>query len=156
MKTFKEYLQEAVEATTRQNMIHLQKMDDVAFIDFAHKLKRETGGKLQDIKVSLKVDGAGCLKHDTKIETLEYGTLNISDIVENEIACHVKSFNGEEITFEQVTGYRVLEESDDWYEIELEDGSTLTLTGNHPVFLTELKCFRRTDELIVGDEVFKD
>ena len=59
MKSFKQYLQEAVEATARQNMIHLQKMDDVAFIDFAHKLKRETGGMLQDIKVSLKVDGGG-------------------------------------------------------------------------------------------------
>ncbi len=156
MLSFKDYLKESIVATTRQGMVHLQKMPDIEFVEFIRSIKHELGGKLENMRVSLKVDGAGCLKHDTKIETLEYGTLNISDIVENEIACHIKSFNGEEITFEQVTGYRVLEESNDWYEIELEDGSTLTLTGNHPVFLKDLNCYRRTDELVEGDEVFKD
>lgn len=59
MKSFKEFLQEAAIATARQNMIHLQKMDDVDFIDFVKRLKRTSGGRLQDLKVSLKVDGGG-------------------------------------------------------------------------------------------------
>jgi hypothetical protein len=59
MISFKEYLAEAVAITSRQNMIHLQKMDDADFIDFAKRLKRETNGVIRDVKVSLKVDGGG-------------------------------------------------------------------------------------------------
>ena len=58
MKSFTQYLKEAV-ATKRQNMLHLQKMKDEEFIEFVRKVKSEMGGKLADVKVSLKVDGAG-------------------------------------------------------------------------------------------------
>ena len=30
-----------------------------------------------------------------------------------------------------------------WYEIELEDGTTLRLTGNHRVYLPEKHCYRK-------------
>lgn len=59
MKTFKSYLTEAVEASTRQNMLHLQKMKDEEFIEFVRKIKNEMNGKLAGLKVSLKVDGGG-------------------------------------------------------------------------------------------------
>ena len=38
-----------------------------------------------------------------------------------------------------------------WFEIELENGTKIKLTGNHKVYLPELKCYRRVDEL-KGDE----
>ena len=59
MKSFAQYLKEEAVATKRQNMLHLQKMKDEEFIDFVRKVKNEMGGKLADVKVSLKVDGAG-------------------------------------------------------------------------------------------------
>ena len=59
MKSFAQYLKEDAVATTRQNMLHLQKMKDEEFIEFIRKVKNEMSGKLKDLKVSLKVDGAG-------------------------------------------------------------------------------------------------
>lgn len=59
MKSFTQYLKEEAVATKRQNMLHLQKMKDEEFIEFVRKVKNEMGGKLADVKVSLKVDGAG-------------------------------------------------------------------------------------------------
>lgn len=59
MKSFTQYLKEEAVATKRQNMLHLQKMKDEEFIEFVRKVKSEMGGKLADVKVSLKVDGAG-------------------------------------------------------------------------------------------------
>lgn len=59
MKKFKTFLNEAVEASKRQNMLHLQKMKDEEFIEFIRKIRTEMNGKLADMKVSLKVDGGG-------------------------------------------------------------------------------------------------
>ena len=59
MKNFKDYLKESVEASKRQNMLHLQKMKEEEFIEFIRKIKTEMNGKLADLKVSLKVDGGG-------------------------------------------------------------------------------------------------
>ena len=59
MKSFKAYLKEEVETSRRQNILHLQKMKDEEFVQFIRKIKSEMGGKLADLKVSLKVDGGG-------------------------------------------------------------------------------------------------
>lgn len=59
MKSFKAYLKESVEASKRQNILHLQKMKDEEFIEFVRKIKNEMNGKLANLKVSLKVDGGG-------------------------------------------------------------------------------------------------
>lgn len=58
MKTFREFITEIV-ATKRQNMIHLQKMKDIEYIEFVKEIKSKVGGKLDDIKITLKVDGLG-------------------------------------------------------------------------------------------------
>jgi hypothetical protein len=95
----------------------------------------------------------GCADKDTEIETLEHGTLTISEIVENKIPCHVKSMNVKtgDISFESVEGYSQDPNEGDWYELEMED-AVVVLTGNHPVWLPELKCYRRVDQL-KGDEI---
>jgi len=102
----------------------------------------------EDIEVSEK-----CLDGDTIIETLEFGDKIISDIVDNNLQCHVKSFDidSNEIVFKRIIGRAVQENNDDWYEIELEDGKTVIVTGNHGVYLPELKCFRETKNLQPGD-----
>lgn len=60
MLSFRDFLVEQEVATsTRQNMLHLQKMKDEEFIEFILDVKNAMGGKLKNIGVSLKVDGAG-------------------------------------------------------------------------------------------------
>lgn len=53
------FFENEVAATTRSNMLHLQKMTDTAFIQFVQDVKQNLQGKLQGIPVSLKVDGLG-------------------------------------------------------------------------------------------------
>jgi hypothetical protein len=50
---------EDVQATTRAGMMHLQKMSDVEFIQFVQNVAQTMQGQLKNLKVSLKVDGAG-------------------------------------------------------------------------------------------------
>lgn len=45
----------------------------------------------------------------------------------------------------------MIPEDGEWYEIELEDGRKITITGNNPVWIPELNAYRRVDELN-GDE----
>lgn len=59
IRSFKQHLVEDVMATTRQNMLHLQKMKDVEFIDFVQSVSSVMKGKIKDIKVALKIDGLG-------------------------------------------------------------------------------------------------
>lgn len=53
------FFENEVAATTRSNMLHLQKMTDTAFVQFVQDVKQNLQGKLQGIPVSLKVDGLG-------------------------------------------------------------------------------------------------
>lgn len=62
MKPFNEYMTEDISdvvETRRQNMIHFQDMKPVEFINFLREIKDTMGGKLQDLKTVMKVDGIG-------------------------------------------------------------------------------------------------
>ena len=55
-----ESLQEQdVVPTKRQGIMHLQKMNDIEFVQFVRSLKTELQGKLTDVQMNLKVDGLG-------------------------------------------------------------------------------------------------
>lgn len=100
-----------------------------------------------------KIDG--CVDGSTVLETLEFGNKTIREIVDNRLDCHVKGlFHGKnEVIFSRVLGFSVEDNVDkQWFEIELENGQKLRLTGNHKVWLPELECYRRVDQLN-GDEV---
>lgn len=104
--------------------------------------------------VSIKIDG--CLSKDALIKTKEFGYKTIKYIVENKLSCKVLSYNTKtkRQEYKTILNYfenRELNEEVQWYEIETEDGKTLKLTGNHKVFLPELNCWRRVDQLS-GDE----
>ena len=103
---------------------------------------------------SIKVDG--CLSGDTLIKTKEFNLKTIKYIVENKLNCSVLSYNlkTKKNEYKKVINYfkdRILSELIIWYEIETENGQVLKLTGNHRVFLPELNCWRRVDEL-TGEE----
>lgn len=54
-----ESISEDVKASPRQGIQHLEKMNDLEFINFVKQLKHQMQGKLNSIKMTLKVDGLG-------------------------------------------------------------------------------------------------
>lgn len=107
---------------------------------------------------SRKLDG--CVSGDTLI-TMENGKrIPIKEIVESKIEGKVQTYNPEtgKIEFNKILNHMknmddINESKHQWYEIELDDGRKIRLTGNHKVFIPELGCYRRVDEL-TGDESF--
>lgn len=111
-----------------------------------------------DTVVDISVKEHGCVDGDSIVNTLEYGDLKIRDIVEQRIPCRVKAYDidKQEIVYVSIDDYYLLRNDGEWYEIELENGETLLITGNNPVWMPELNCYRRTDELKVGDVLLID
>lgn len=95
----------------------------------------------------------GCVADDTIIETLEFGKLTIKEIYDQRLVCHIKAFDfdANEIVFVPIDQYYFLPDDGEWYEIELEDGRTIQITGNNPVWLPELNCYRKVEDLSTDD-----
>ena len=112
----------------------------------------------QDDEVYISCKLHGCVEENTIINTLEYGDLTIKEIVDKKLDCKIKAYDVEtnEITYVSIDDYYLLKNDGEWYEIELEDGRKIHITGNNPVWLPELNCYRRTDQLKVGDELLID
>lgn len=99
-----------------------------------------------------KIDG--CCDEETVLET-DIGEITIKEICDKKIKCKVKAFdfiNNKEI-FTNVIDYSIKENNDDWYEIELENGIKIKLTGNHKVWITNLNCYRCVKDLNKDDDV---
>lgn len=96
----------------------------------------------------------GCLSADTIVEFEDGSFEKISDVVSLKIDKKIKCFNLEsgEIEFKNILNWMknlsdVNEKEVVWYEIEVESGQKLLLTGNHRVWVENLGCYRRVDEL---------
>lgn len=108
--------------------------------------------------ISAKIDG--CVDGGTLLKTKSHGILSIEEMVKNKIDCKVLSFNEKtkRKEYKKVLNYfenRNIEEQIEWFEITTENGKTLKLTGNHKVFLPELQCWRRVDELTVDEKLME-
>ena len=102
--------------------------------------------KNRRIIVTEKLDGENCVDKNTIIET-DSGERTIRELCDSgEKHIKVASYNELEnkIEFKEILKYHDnLSDQDEWYEIELEDGTTLRLTGNHRVYLPEKHCYRK-------------
>lgn len=105
-----------------------------------------------DVIYSCKIHG--CVSGDTLIDT-DMGKIPISKLVDERIQCNVLSFSHEnkKTEYQPVTDWMNtgVDPNTQWFELILEDGSTLKITGNHPVFLPAINAYRRVDQLVVGD-----
>jgi hypothetical protein len=129
--------------------------------EFSVALADKYEPKLVDWKdgwyVSRKIDG--CVDYHTLVEFDNGDILSIGFVVENKINGNVKSYNHKtgQIEYKPIINHMhnledISEKSQtQWYEIVLENGQSLKITGNDTVYLPELKCYRRVDELN-GDE----
>lgn len=111
---------------------------------------------LKDIKtgdeliLTLKVHG--CVHYDTLIDT-DQGVKKIGEIVDKKIDCKIlaRDLEEQEDVYVYIDDFYKVSNDGEWYEIEFEDGRTLTITGNNPVWLPEENIYRRVDELVIGD-----
>jgi len=108
----------------------------------------------REVVVTEKMDGENCLDENTLIDT-EDGKKTIRWICETKYSGKVKSYNIEtdEIKWNKILNWSILENINDWYEIELENGIIIILTGNERIWLPELMCYRRVDELNGNEEI---
>ena len=102
-----------------------------------------------------KTDEERCCDENTLIET-EEGQKTIKEICENKYRGKIKTFNinQNKIDWENIYNHSVLENNYDWYEIELENGEKIKLTGNHRIWIPSLMCWRMVQDLIGNEDVF--
>lgn len=91
----------------------------------------------------------GCVDASTIINTLEHGDLTIKEIVDKKLSVHIKSLDTKtgDIIYVPIDEHYFVPNDGEWFLIELEDGTTITITGNNPVWLPEIQAYRRVDEL---------
>lgn len=96
----------------------------------------------------------GCLDGGTMIDTID-GQKTIRDIFDTKYSGGILCYNHgtNQLEFKNITDYMATADKKEWFEVELEDGHLIRLTGNHRVWLPELQCYRRADELVNGDSV---
>ena len=101
-----------------------------------------------------KMDGENCLEENTLLKTEFDGYKTIKWICENKyngkVLCYDIYTDKEE--YEDILNWQILENNDDWYEIILDNNKSIILTGNHYVWLNDLKCYRRVSDLKEGDD----
>lgn len=98
----------------------------------------------------------GCVSYDTLINT-NIGNIEIGKIVDNKLDCCVLSYNEKNKTLEYKTILNYMcfenEKTTEWFEITLTNNKTIKITGEHPVYLPKLKCWRQVKDLQEEDIV---
>jgi len=97
----------------------------------------------------------GCCDGDTTLVTTD-GEVTIREICDSKFSGKVLGFchTTNKQKFTQIKAHSVKESPNvEWYELELEDGKKIKLTGNHRVWVKNLNCYRRVDELRQKDEL---
>jgi hypothetical protein len=102
--------------------------------------------------VQEKVDG--CCDADTILITRN-GPKTIREICEEEEQIEILAYNidTEENVWTKALAFSIQRNNNDWFEIEIENGETIRLTGNHYIWLPNYKCYRQVKNLKVGDDI---
>jgi hypothetical protein len=104
--------------------------------------------ELQGSDMYITEKAEGCLSENSVLET-EHGFKTIKYICDSKYKGKIKSYNTDthQIVFSKIINHFIYENKNDWYEIELVDGSIIKITGNHKVWLPELLCWRSVEDL---------
>lgn len=106
--------------------------------------------------VQPKLDG--CVSGEALVKTKEFGYKTIKWLVDNKPKAKVLSYNNQtkKTEYKDILSYFeniVVTEQTEWFEIVLDSGEKLTITGNHMVYMPKLDCWRRVDELEIGQSL---
>lgn len=95
----------------------------------------------------------GCLDGDTVLLTPD-GEMTIREIVETQYRGLVLGVQDGQMIATPVLGHQVLNDPEkEWFELTLENGTILRLTGNHKVFSVARQEYVRVDELLSNEEL---
>ena len=96
----------------------------------------------------------GCCDENTILIT-EDGEKTIKEICDNKyygkILAHDLNLNVD--IFVNIITHSIKSNNNDWYEIELDNGELIKLTGNHKIWLPELNCYRCVKDLTEYDVI---
>lgn len=108
---------------------------------------------IANANIQEKLDG--CCAEDTIIIT-DKGPKVIKELCESQGKTKVLAYDTtkEMLVWADVEAFSIKNNNDDWFEIELKNGKTIRLTSEHYVWLPELKCYRKVQELKEGDSIF--
>jgi hypothetical protein len=136
----------------RKSDMHPISLGFKKFMNLGEKPSFEPIDDYTDLEFIRKMDG--CCDENTILYT-EYGTKTIKEVCESEFAGKVKGFchDRKEEIWVDVLAHSIKTNLNNWYELELEDGKKIKLTGNHKVWLPELNCYRAVEDL-KENEVF--
>lgn len=101
-----------------------------------------------------KTDQERCLSGDTVIKT-KNGHMTIKEICDSKWSIPVLTFNHvtHELEYKPIIGWSTMTRKNNWFKITTKSGKTLTVTGNHKVWIDDLECYRRVDELVIGNKL---
>ncbi len=108
----------------------------------------------QEVVVTVKMDGENCLDGEILITTRS-GPVSVKELCHRDDVFEVLSFNHEtgQQEWKRVEAKRILPPSGDWYEIELENGQSIRLTGEHRIWCENLNCYRMVKDLDGSEEL---
>jgi len=128
----------------------------LGIVKYEPPIPAELAGKVKGQFPSFlrKTDEERCLSADTIINT-EDGPMTIKDICETKYTGRVLSYNTitEKNEMNSINNHSIQNNKNDWYEIELESGKIIKVTGNHRIWLPDFKCFREVRELLGNENV---
>jgi hypothetical protein len=89
------------------------------------------------LKGDLELTREKCIAGDSVIQTKNNGNIPISEFVDNKLTDSVLSFNEEtgNSEFMDVMAYFNNDDTDEWLEIEMENGKTIQVTPNHRMYV---------------------
>lgn len=120
-------------------------------------IKKEPYAIKPDDIIHISSKWHGCVDKDTIINT-DRGDITIGEIVNNKLNVNIKAYDIEnnKIVYVPIDQYYTIPNDGDWYEITLEDGRTIQITGNNPVWLPDLNCYRKVEDLNINDVLLID
>lgn len=151
---------------TRANTTLINKVIPGYIPEFKVALANVYEEKLVDFEkeewyASRKLDG--CVSYDSIVEFENGKKEKIGIVVNEKIEGKIKSYNTltNKIEYKKIKDYMknlddINENKIQWYEIELENGNKLEITGNDMLFLPENGIYLRVDELTTGCEILFD
>jgi hypothetical protein len=128
-----------------------------AFHYDTQQLNRSMDRLSPETMVTISTKAHGCVDKDTIINT-DHGNFTIKEIVDKKLPYNIKAYDVEtnKIVYVPIDQYYTIPNDGEWYEIELENGQKIIITGNNPVWLPLINCYRRADELKIGDTLLID